>query len=346
MQFTVQQVAQILGGEIEGDAQALISNLGKIQEAKSGDIAFLANPKYENFIYTTQATAVIVSKDFQPKQHVSATLIRVTDAYSAFSKLLETYEKMILSDKKGKENPCFIHETATLGEETYIGAFAYIGEKAKIGDKVKIYPNVYIAENVSIGENTIIYAGVKIYKNCIIGSNCIIHAGTVIGSDGFGFAPQADGTYQTIPQIGNVIIEDNVSIGANTTIDRATMGSTIIKKGVKIDNLVQIAHNVIVGENTVIAAQAGIAGSTEIGSNCMLGGQVGVAGHIKIANKTIIGAQSGLGSNVEEEGLQLQGSPAFGVKDFYKTYAVFKKLPELYRQINDLERKLKNLQEQ
>jgi UDP-3-O-[3-hydroxymyristoyl] glucosamine N-acyltransferase len=346
MQFTVQQIAQILGGEIEGDAQALISNLGKIQEAKSGDIAFLANPKYENFIYTTQATAVIVSKDFQPKQHVSATLIRVTDAYSAFSKLLETYEKMILSDKKGKENPCFIHETATLGEETYVGAFAYIGEKAKIGDKVKIYPNVYIAENVSIGENTIIYAGVKIYKNCIIGSNCIIHAGTVIGSDGFGFAPQADGTYQTIPQIGNVIIEDNVSIGANTTIDRATMGSTIIKKGVKIDNLVQIAHNVVIGENTVIAAQAGIAGSTEIGSNCMLGGQVGVAGHIKIANKTIIGAQSGLGGNVEQEGLQLQGSPAFGVKEFYKTYAVFKKLPELYRQINDLERKLKNLQEQ
>jgi UDP-3-O-[3-hydroxymyristoyl] glucosamine N-acyltransferase len=346
MQFTVQQVAQILGGEIEGDAQALISNLGKIQEAKSGDIAFLANPKYENFIYTTQATAVIVSKDFQPKQHVSATLIRVTDAYSAFSKLLETYEKMILSDKKGKENPCFIHETATLGEETYVGAFAYIGEKAKIGNKVKIYPNVYIAENVSIGENTIIYAGVKIYKNCIIGSNCIIHAGTVIGSDGFGFAPQADGTYQTIPQIGNVIIEDNVSIGANTTIDRATMGSTIIKKGVKIDNLVQIAHNVVIGENTVIAAQAGIAGSTEVGSNCMLGGQVGLAGHIKIANKTMIGAQSGLGGNVEEEGLQLQGSPAFGVKDFYKTYAVFKKLPELYRQINDLERKLKNLQEQ
>jgi len=346
MQFTVQQIAQILGGEIEGDAQALISNLGKIQEAKSGDIAFLANPKYENFIYTTQATAVIVSKDFQPKQHISATLIRVEDAYSAFSKLLETYEKMISVEKKGKENPCFIHETATLGEETYIGAFAYIGEKAKIGDKVKIYPNVYIAENVSIGENTIIYAGVKIYKNCIIGSNCVIHAGAVIGSDGFGFAPQADGSYQTIPQIGNVVIEDDVSIGANTTIDRATMGSTIIRKGAKIDNLVQIAHNVIVGENTVIAAQAGIAGSTEIGGNCMLGGQVGVAGHIKIANKTIIGAQSGLGGNVEQEGLQLQGSPAFGVKEFYKTYAVFKKLPELYRQINDLERKLKNLQEQ
>ena len=346
MQFTVQQIAQILGGEIEGDAQALISNLGKIQEAKSGDIAFLANPKYENFIYTTQATAVIVSKDFQPKQHVSATLIRVADAYSAFSKLLETYEKMISVEKKGKENPCFIHETAILGKETYIGAFAYIGEKAKIGDKVKIYPNVYIAENVSIGENTIIYAGVKIYKNCIIGSNCVIHAGAVIGSDGFGFAPQADGSYQTIPQIGNVVIEDDVSIGANTTIDRATMGSTIIRKGAKIDNLVQIAHNVIVGENTVIAAQAGIAGSTEIGGNCMLGGQVGVAGHIKIANKTIIGAQSGLGGNVEQEGLQLQGSPAFGVKEFYKTYAVFKKLPELYRQINDLERKLKNLQEQ
>ena len=346
MQFTVQQVAQILGGEIEGDTQALISNLGKIQEAKSGDIAFLANPKYENFIYTTQATAVIVAKDFQPKQHISATLIRVTDAYSAFSKLLEAYEKMISVEKKGKENPCFIHETATLGEEIYVGAFTYIGENAKIGDRTKIYPNVYIAENVLIGENTTIYAGVKIYKNCIIGSNCVVHAGTVIGSDGFGFAPQSDGSFQTIPQIGNVVLEDHVSIGANTTIDRATMGSTIIKKGAKIDNLVHIAHNVIVGENTVIAAQAGIAGSTEIGSNCMLGGQVGLAGHIKIANKTMLGAQSGLGGNVEEEGLQLQGSPAFGLKDFYKTYAVFKKLPELYRQINALERKLQNLQEE
>lgn len=346
MQFTVQQIAQILGGEIEGDAQTLISSLGKIQEAKSGDIAFLANPKYENFIYTTQATAVIVGKDFEPKQSVSTTLIRVKDAYSAFSQLLQVYEKMIAVEKKGKESPCFIHETATLGEDIYVGAFAYIGENAKIGNRTKIYPNVYIAENVIIGENTVVYAGVKIYKNCVVGSNCVIHAGAVIGSDGFGFAPQSDGSFQTIPQIGNVILEDNVSIGANTTIDRATMGATIIKKGAKIDNLVQIAHNVVVGENTVIAAQAGIAGSTEIGSNCMLGGQVGLAGHIKIANKTILGAQSGLGGNIEEEGLQLQGSPAFAVKDFYKTYAVFKKLPELYRQINALERKLQNLQEQ
>ncbi|MFN3316798.1 MAG: UDP-3-O-(3-hydroxymyristoyl)glucosamine N-acyltransferase, partial [Raineya sp.] len=302
MQFTILQIAQILGGEVEGDANALICNLGKIQEGKAGDIAFLANPKYENFIYTTQATAVIVSKDFQPKQSVSATLIRVDDAYTAFSKLLETYEKMISAAKKGIENPSFIHENAVLGEDLYVGAFAYIGEKAKIGSNSKIYPHTYIAENVVIGENTIIYAGAKIYKNCIVGNNCIIHAGAVIGSDGFGFAPQADGSFQTIPQIGNVVIEDDVSIGANTTIDRATMGSTIIKKGAKIDNLVQIAHNVVVGENTVIAAQAGIAGSTEIGSNCMLGGQAGLAGHIKIANKTIVGAQSGLGGNIEEEG--------------------------------------------
>ena len=346
MQFTVLQIAQILGGEIEGEATAFINNLGKIQDAKAGDIAFLANPKYENFIYTTQATAVIVSKDFQAKQAISAALIRVADAYLAFTKLLETYEKMISAAKKGIENPSFIHETATLEQDLYIGAFAYIGEKVKIGKQSKIYPHTYIAENVVIGENTIIYAGAKIYKNCVIGNNCIIHAGAVIGSDGFGFAPQADGSFQTIPQIGNVVIEDNVSIGANTTIDRATMGSTIIKKGAKIDNLVQIAHNVVVGENTVIAAQAGIAGSTEIGKNCMLGGQVGLAGHIKIANKTSIGAQSGLGGNIEEEGLQLQGSPAFAVKDFYKTYAVFKKLPELYKQVNALERKLQNLKEE
>ncbi|GAB4124560.1 MAG: UDP-3-O-(3-hydroxymyristoyl)glucosamine N-acyltransferase [Raineya sp.] len=346
MQFTVQQIAQILGGEIEGDDQAFITNLGKIQEAQKGDIAFLANPKYEHFIYSTQATAVIVSKDFQPKQAISATLIRVPDAYLAFSKLLATYEQMFVLAKKGIETPSFIHETATIGQELYIGAFSYIGEKAKIGNYSKIYPNTYIAENVVIGENTIIYAGVKIYKNCTIGSNCIIHAGAVIGSDGFGFAPQTDGSFQAIPQIGNVVIEDNVSIGANTTIDRATMGSTLIKKGAKIDNLVQIAHNVVVGENTVIAAQAGIAGSTEIGNNCMLGGQVGLAGHIKIANGTILGAQSGLGGNIEEEGQQLQGSPAFAVKDFYKTYAVFKKLPELYKQINALERKLQNLKEE
>lgn len=344
MQFTVLQIAQILGGEVEGNADAPINSLGKIQDAKTGDIAFLANPKYESFIYTTKATAVIVSKSFQAKHPLTTTIIRVEDAYSAFSKLLETYEKMTAVAKKGIETPSFIHETATIGQDAYIGAFAYIGEKTTIGNNTKIYPHTYIAENVVIGENTIIYAGAKIYKDCVIGNHCVIHAGAVIGSDGFGFAPQTDGSFQTVPQIGNVVIEDYVSIGANTTIDRATMGSTIIKKGVKIDNLVQIAHNVTVGENTVIAAQAGIAGSTEVGSNCMLGGQAGLAGHIKIANKTIIGAQSGLGGNIEEEGLQLQGSPAFGVKDFYKTYAVFKKLPELYRQIGALERKIQNLE--
>jgi len=343
MKFTVQQIAFMLNGKVQGDANLEISNLGKIQEAKQGEIAFLANPKYESYIYTTQATAVIVGKDFEAKQTIQATLIIVEDAYSAFSRLLEEYDKIISFSKKGIENPSFINETAKVGSDLYLGAFAYVGSHAIIGNNCKIYPNAYIGDNVSIGNNTIIYAGAKIYKDCVVGDNCVIHAGVVIGSDGFGFAPQADGSYKTVPQIGNVVIEDNVSIGANTTIDRATMGSTIIKKGVKIDNLVQIAHNVIIGENTVVAAQAGIAGSTEIGSNCMLGGQVGIAGHLKIASKTNIGAQSGLGSNITEESTNWQGSPAFELKSFYRATAIFKKLPEIFRQLNELEKKVLNL---
>ncbi|MDX1905181.1 MAG: UDP-3-O-(3-hydroxymyristoyl)glucosamine N-acyltransferase [Thermonemataceae bacterium] len=343
MKFTIQQIAFILNGEIKGNKDLEISNLGKIQEAKKGEIAFLANPKYEAFIYDTEASAVIVNKDFQPKQHINTTLILVDDAYSAFTKLLEEYEKIINKAKKGIEQPAFIAENAQIKEDVYIGAFAYISENAEIGEKTQIYPHTFIGNNVKIGKNTIIYAGVKIYKDCVIGDNCIIHAGAVIGSDGFGFAPQADGSYKTIPQLGNVIIENEVSIGANATIDRATMGSTIIKKGTKIDNLVQIAHNVVLGQNNVIASQTGIAGSTEIGDNCMIGGQVGIAGHLKIASKTNIGAQSGLGSNVTEENTNWHGSPAFDLKTFYKATAIFKKLPEIYKQINQLEKNYLNL---
>jgi UDP-3-O-[3-hydroxymyristoyl] glucosamine N-acyltransferase len=343
MKFSIQQIALMLNGKIQGNPDLEISNLGKIQDAKQGDIAFLANPKYEPYIYTTQATAVIVGKDFEARQAIHATLIIVDDAYSAFSKLLEEYEKLVSFSKKGIENPSFISESAKTGKDLYLGAFAYIGSNVQIGDNCKIYPNSYIGDNVKIGDNTIIYAGVKIYKDCMIGNNCVLHAGVVIGSDGFGFAPQTDGTYKTVPQIGNVVIEDYVSIGANTTIDRATMGSTIIKQGAKIDNLVQIAHNAIVGKNTVVAAQVGIAGSSEIGDNCMLGGQVGIAGHLKIASKTNIGAQSGLGSNITEEGTNWQGSPAFELKSFYRATAIFKKLPEIFRQLNELEKKVLNL---
>lgn len=343
MKFSVQQIALMLNGKVQGNPDLEISNLGKIQDAKQGDIAFLANPKYESYIYSTQATAVIVGKDFEAKQAIEATLIIVEDAYSAFSKLLEEYEKLISFSKKGIENPSFISDSAKVGKDLYVGAFAYIGSNVQIGDNCKIYPNSYIGDNVKIGNNTIIYAGVKIYKDCMIGNDCVLHAGAVIGSDGFGFAPQTDGTYKTIPQIGNVIIENHVSIGANTTIDRATMGSTIIRQGAKIDNLVQIAHNAIIGKNTVVAAQAGIAGSSEIGDNCMLGGQVGIAGHLKIASKTNIGAQSGLGSNITEEGTNWQGSPAFELKSFYRAAAIFKKLPEIFRQLNELEKKVLNL---
>lgn len=340
MQIPLTQIAQMLSARIQGNTDILISNIAKIQEAKTGDITFLANPKYEPYVYTTQASAVIVSKNFQAKHPIQATLLIVEDAYTAFSTLLQAYEKVIHVPKRGIEQPCFIDAKASVGKEVYIGAFAYLAEGVQVGDFVQIYPNTYIGENVTIGENTVIYSGVKIYKNCKIGSNCIIHAGAVIGSDGFGFAPKSDGSYQTIPQLGNVVIEDNVSIGANTTIDRATLGSTIIKKGVKIDNLVQIAHNVVIGENTVIAAQTGIAGSTTVGANCMIGGQVGIAGHLKIADKVNIGAQSGIGGDILQENTTWQGSPAIDLKEYYKAYAIFKKLPEIYRKISTIERQL------
>ena len=340
MEFTTGAIAQILGGKIEGDSSRVIRNVGKIETAKSDEISFLSNPKYENFVYESNAGAILVSNDFQPKRDVKTTLIRVNDAYLAFTKLLEEYHKYILYNKTGIESPVYIAEDVIIGEKHYIGAFAYIGKGAKIGNNVKIYPHVYIGENVHIGDNTILYSGVKIYARCIIGKNCTIQSGAIIGSDGFGFAPQPDGSYKTIPQLGNVIIGDNVDVGANTTIDCATMGSTTIGNGVKLDNLIQIAHNVQIGDHTVIAAQTGISGSTKIGSHCVIAGQVGIVGHIKIAAKTKIGAQSGVSKSIENEGMAIQGSPAFDYKQNLKSQVIFRKLPELQKKLEELEEKI------
>jgi UDP-3-O-[3-hydroxymyristoyl] glucosamine N-acyltransferase len=326
MEFSINQIAVMLGGEVRGDGNEKIKMLAKIQDAKKGQIAFLSNPKYEQYIYSTQATAVIVKKDFTARKEISATLIFVDDPYISFTRLLEEYHKLVSFQKAGIEQPSFIHDNAIIGKNIYRGAFSYIGNHARLGDNVKIYPHTYIGDNVSIGDNTIIHPGVKIYADTKIGSNCVIHSGVVIGSDGFGFAPQEDGTYKTIPQLGNVIIEDNVAIGGNTVIDCATLfgDSTIIREGVKLDNLIQIAHNVEIGKNTVIAAQSGISGSTKLGENCMLAGQVGIAGHLIIANNTRLGAQSGVSKSIKEEGVRFMGSPAFDFGAYFKSYAVFK----------------------
>lgn len=347
MEFTVSQIAAMLGGEVKGDGNEKVNMLAKIQEAKKGQIAFLSNPKYEQYIYTTNASAVIVKKDFQPKKEVSSSLILVEDPYLSFTALLEEYHKMISFQKIGIEQPCFIGEKATTGKNIYRGAFSYIGVKSQVGDNVKIYPHVYIGDDVIVGNNTIIHAGVRIYSNSRIGSNCVIHAGAVIGSDGFGFAPQADGSYKTIPQLGNVVIEDNVTIGANTVIDCATLfgDSTILHDGVKLDNLIQVAHNVEIGKNTVIAAQTGISGSTKIGDNSVIAGQVGIAGHLTLANNTSIGAQAGiLKTNKDTPGEKLLGSPAIDYKDYYRSYAVFKNLPDLNARLRELETKIKSIE--
>jgi UDP-3-O-[3-hydroxymyristoyl] glucosamine N-acyltransferase len=301
MQFTAQQIASLLNGTVEGDPSASVKQLAKIEEATPGTLSFLANPKYEQYLYTTNASIVIVNNDQQLAEPVKATLIRVENAYSAITVLLEIYNKIKL-DKTGVEEPNFIHPSAKIGKDVYIGAFSYIGPNVIIGDNCKLFPNTYIGDDAKLGNNVVLYPGVKVYFDCVIGNDVIIHSGTVIGSDGFGFAPVGDGTYNKISQIGNVVIEDNVEIGSNTTVDRATMGSTIIRKGVKLDNLIQIAHNVEIGANTVIAAQTGISGSTKIGENAILGGQVGIAGHLTIANRTSFQAQSGMGRSVQEEG--------------------------------------------
>ena len=342
MQFTAQEISLLLNGTVEGDAFVTVDKLAKIEDGDGGSLTFLANPKYEQVLYTTNASVVIVNNDLELAAEVKATLIRVENAYSAFSVLLEKYNTIKLN-KQGIEQPCFIHPTAQVGENVYIGAFAYIGPGVKIGDYSKIYPNTYIADNVTIGKNVTLFAGVKVYFDCVLGDNVIIHAGAVIGSDGFGFAPAADGTYAKISQIGNVVIEDDVEIGANTTIDRATMGSTVIRKGVKIDNLVQIAHNVEVGAHTVIAGQAGISGSTKIGKNAVIGGQVGISGHLNIANGTQLSAQTGINSSITEDGKVWGGTPYMPYKDYLRAHAKLRKLPELDRKVYELEKLIEEL---
>jgi len=326
MKFTAKQIADLLEGEIEGDPNEEISTISKIEEAREGSLTFLANAKYNHYLYTTKASIAIVNKSFQPDREINTTIIKVEDAYLSFSKVLALYNE-VKNNKKGRENPCFISNTATIGENEYIGAFSYIGNNVTIGNNVKIYPNSFIGDNVVIGDNTKIYAGVKIYSETLVGKNCVFHSGSVIGSDGFGFKPNDKGEYEDVPHIGNVIIEDNVSIGANTTIDRATLGSTIIRKGVKLDNLIQVGHNVEVGKNTVIASQTGVAGSTKVGEDSIIGGQVGIAGHLKLANKLRIQAQSGI-------------SKTFSYTDYFKSYASFRNLPKIVATINKLEKEL------
>jgi UDP-3-O-[3-hydroxymyristoyl] glucosamine N-acyltransferase len=331
MEFTAKQIAAFLNGEIEGDPEIKVSSVSKIEEGREGSLSFLANPKYEKYIYETASSIVLVNRSFQPEKKIHSTLIRVENAYEAFARLLDLYQQSA-PKKDGTNSLASIHPTASIGEHVYVGEFTCISQNASIGNGTKIYPQVYVGENAKIGENSIIYPGVKIYHDCVVGSNCIIHSGVVIGSDGFGFAPQEGSEYKKIPQIGNVIIEDDVELGSNVTIDRATMGSTIIRKGVKLDNLIQVAHNVEIGENTVIAAQAGISGSTKVGKNCMIGGQAGLIGHLNIDDDVKIGAQAGISRDLIS-GEIVVGSPAFDISGWRKSSVLFKKLPELREQV-------------
>jgi UDP-3-O-[3-hydroxymyristoyl] glucosamine N-acyltransferase len=340
MKFTAAQIAGILEGEVEGNAEVEVSKLAKIEEGSEGSLTFLANPKYTHFIYSTEASITIVDRDFVVENSITTTLIRVDNAYKSFSKLLEYYNKVKMN-KIGVEQPVFISESASYGENIYLGAFSYVGENVKIGNNVKIYPNVYIGDNVVISDNVTVFAGAKIYSETIIGSGSVIHSGVIVGADGFGFSPNEKGEFIKVPQTGNVIIEENVDIGAGTTIDRATLGSTVIRKGVKLDNQIQIAHNVEIGENTVIAAQTGIAGSTKIGKNCMIGGQVGIVGHVIIGNNVKIQAQSGIGRNVKDNET-LQGSPALNYGDYNKSYVHFKNLPKIMDRFNTFEKNSKD----
>jgi UDP-3-O-[3-hydroxymyristoyl] glucosamine N-acyltransferase len=336
MKFTAKQIAEILEGEIVGNPAEEVSKLSKIEEGEKGSLTFLSNPKYNSFLYTTNASIAIVNKSFVPEKEVTTTLIKVENAYKSFSKLLEFYNT-VKNNKQGRETPHYISNSATIGTEEYIGAFAHIGEQVKIGNNVKIYPNVFIGDNTVIGNNCVLFSGVKIYSDTEIGNNCKIHSGAILGADGFGFAPDENGEYKAIPQIGNVIIEDNVDIGSGSTIDRATLGATIIRKGVKLDNQIQVAHNVEIGKNTVIASQTGIAGSTKIGENCMIGGQVGIAGHLFIGNNVKILAQAGITKSIKDNQI-VNGTPAFKVSDYNKSYVYFKNLPELASRINNLEK--------
>ncbi len=343
MQFTAAQIAMLINGQLEGDAQVTVSSFGKIEEAVEGQISFLANPKYEDYLYSTNASVIIINQHLILKQSVQNTLIRVPDAYTAFATLLTKYQEMMTLQLHGIQQPSYIHDSAKLGEHVFVGAFAYLDEGVVIASNTKIFPGAVLGKNVKVGNNTIIHAGVKIYHDCVIGNNVIIHAGAVIGGDGFGFAPQSDGSFQKVPQIGNVVIEDAVEIGANTTIDRATMGSTIIRAGAKIDNLVQIAHNVEVGCNTVIAAQTGVSGSTKIGKSVMIGGQTGIAGHITIADGSKINGQSGITKSIKESNRTLTGTPADDFTRFFRAQAQLRNLPDLEKRVKELEKMIAQL---
>lgn len=347
MQFTALQIASLINGTIVGDPEAKVDHVAKIEEAREGSLCFVANPKYEEYLYSTQASVIIVNETLELADIVKPTLIRVADAYNGFASVLQKYHEMMANiNKTGIEQPSHVSETVKLGKDVYIGAFSYIGDNVTLGDNVKIYPGCYVGDNARIGNDSRIYAGVKIYDQCMIGERVTVHSGAIIGSDGFGFAPQADGTYRKVPQTGNVVVEDDVEIGANTTIDRATMGATRIQKGVKLDNLIQIAHNVEVGDNTAIAAQTGVSGSTKIGKNCIIGGQVGIVGHIQLADGTRINAQSGLAKSVTTPNAALTGSPAFDYKSSLKSQAIFRNLPELQERLLKLEALVQELTEQ
>ncbi len=341
MKFTAKQIAEVLNGEVYGNPEAEVSDFAKIEEGKPETLTFLHNAKYEHYLYTTEASVCIVNKDYQPRKPITPTLVKVDDAYLALTQLLEYYHEHTKTDKTGIEQPSYIASTASYGADVYIGAFAHIGDHVEIGDNVKIYPNVTIGDRSKIGDHTILYSGVQLYEGTVVGNNCIVHSNAVIGADGFGFAPDKHGVYKKIPQIGNVVLEDDVEIGAATTIDRSTMGSTLIKKGVKLDNHVQIAHNVVIGEHTVIAAQTGVAGSTKIGKHNVIGGQVGIVGHIEIGDGVQIQAQSGVGKNVED-GRALQGSPAFEYAAYSRSYVHFRNLPKIVNRLNEIEKKLED----
>lgn len=344
MEFSAKQIAELLNGEVHGNQDVKVNNLSKIEEGQTGTLSFLANMQYEPFIYKTEASIAIVNSSFIPSKTIpeTLTLIKVESAQAAFAKLLEVYNQ-VKQAEAGIHEASNIESSANIGEDVYIGAGVYIGKNSTIGNHVKIYPNTYIGDNVSIGDNTKLYASVNIYSDCIIGKYCTLHSGVIIGGDGFGFVPNSENNYNKVPQIGNAILEDHVEIGANTAIDRATLGSTIIRKGVKLDNLIQVAHNVEIGENTVIAAQTGIAGSTKIGKNCMIGGQVGIVGHLTIADEVKIAAQSGIGQNIDQVGSIWQGSPAFSIGDYKRSYVMFRSLPKIKQQIDKLQKELKSV---
>jgi len=343
MQFTAAQIAMMINGKVEGNADAAVGSFGKIEEAQAGQLSFLANPKYEEYLYSTRASIIIINEAQELKQPIGATLIRVPDAYSAFATLLDKYQQIQRQQLSGIQQPVYIAATAKTGDNVFIGAFAYLGENVILGNGVKVYPNVFLGDNVTVGDHTILHPGVRVYHDCVIGKHVTIHAGTVIGSDGFGFAPQADGSLKKVPQIGNVIIEDHVEIGANATIDRATIGSTLIKSGAKLDNLLQIAHNVEVGNNSVIAAQTGISGSTKVGKNVMIGGQVGIVGHLKIADGAKINAQVGVSKSIKTPNTAVTGSPAFEYTAALRSQVASRNLPELEKRVAELEKLLKEL---